>query len=93
MNLSPIKIAYEKYEAEPTVENKLKLVELLKTLAREIQFKKMTRSELQEELKELELFYSATRALADFNGKEEQLCTIKASIKYCQYLLKEVVTI
>jgi len=53
----------------------------------------MTRSELQEELKELELFYSATRALADFNGKEEQLCTIKASIKYCQYLLKEVVTI
>lgn len=93
MNISPIKTAYEKYEANPTVENKIALVELLKTLAREIQFKKMTRSELQEELQELRAFYEDTSKQPDFNGKEEQLCTIRASIKYCQYLLKEVVTI
>lgn len=87
MSPTEIKTAYEKYQKEPTVQNKMAVREALKALDREIMYKEMTREELEEELHGLIEFQKATRKLQtnsqeELLAKEERLCIILNTINY-----------
>lgn len=92
MNLSPLKAASDKYNLEPSPENRILVESELDKLRAELSYKNFSEEQLKNELYELQHFYNDTKKSERIESetKEDQLCRIKRTIRYVSHLLAQM---